>query len=61
MYGVMIDKRSGMVAYAVLSFGGFPGMDETYHPLSWKQLVYNEQYGGYLVNLSRDFLQGAPA
>jgi sporulation protein YlmC with PRC-barrel domain len=61
IYDVMIDKRSGMVAYAVLSFGGFLGLGENYHPLPWKQLAYSEQYGGYLVNLSRDFLRGAPA
>lgn len=61
IYDVMIDKRSGTVAYAVLSFGGFLGMGENYHPLPWKQLVYSEQHGGYLVNLSKDFLQAAPA
>ena len=61
IYDVMIDKRSGTVAYAVLSFGGFLGMGENYHPLPWKQLVYSEKHGGYLVSLSKDFLQGAPA
>jgi hypothetical protein len=30
---VMLDKRSGQVAYAVLSFGGFLGMGSRYHPL----------------------------
>jgi hypothetical protein len=29
---VMIDKISGKVAYAVLSFGGFLGMGEDYYP-----------------------------
>jgi sporulation protein YlmC with PRC-barrel domain len=32
---VAIDKRSGQVAYAVLSFGGFLGVGEKYHPLPW--------------------------
>jgi len=31
IYDVMIDKRSGQVAYAVMSFGGFLGMGESYH------------------------------
>jgi hypothetical protein len=29
---VMLDKASGKVAYAVLSFGGFLGMGEDYYP-----------------------------
>jgi sporulation protein YlmC with PRC-barrel domain len=28
---VMIDKRSGQVAYAVLSFGGFLGIGSNYY------------------------------
>ena len=30
---VMIDKTSGKVAYAVVSFGGFLGMGEDYYPM----------------------------
>jgi hypothetical protein len=30
---VMIDKRSGKVAYAVLSFGGFLGLGQDHNPL----------------------------
>ena len=33
---VMIDKVSGKVAYAVVSFGGFLGMGEEYFPMPWK-------------------------
>ncbi len=32
---VMINKRSGQVAYAVMSFGGFLGIGEDYYPLPW--------------------------
>jgi sporulation protein YlmC with PRC-barrel domain len=32
---VMIDKVSGKVAYAVLSFGGFLGMGDEHYPLPW--------------------------
>ena len=35
---VMIDKISGKVAYAVISFGGFLGMGEDYYPLPWPNL-----------------------
>ena len=32
---IMIDKLSGKVAYAVLTFGGFMGIGEDYYPLPW--------------------------
>ena len=57
----MVDKRSGQVAYAVLSFGGFLGMGQSYHPLPWKVLTYDTGKGGYVVDLSKDRLQNAPS
>jgi sporulation protein YlmC with PRC-barrel domain len=35
IHDIMLDKKSGNVAYAVMSFGGFLGMGEKYHPLPW--------------------------
>ena len=60
IYDVMIDKRSGKVAYAVMSFGGFLGMGEDYHPLPWSVLTYDTEQGGYVVNLDKESLEGAP-
>jgi len=57
---VMLDKISGKVAYAVLSFGGFLGMGEDYYPVPWATLKYDRNLGGYLVNLTRDKLEKAP-
>jgi hypothetical protein len=57
---VMIDKRNGKVAYAVLSFGGFLGMGQDYYPLPWSLLTYNENLGGYEVNVSEAQLNAAP-
>jgi sporulation protein YlmC with PRC-barrel domain len=57
---VMIDKRTGRVAYAVLSFGGFLGLGEDHYPLPWSLLSFNEKLGGYEVNISEDQLKGAP-
>lgn len=57
---VMLDKRSGQVKYAVMSFGGFLGIGEEYHPLPWNQLSYSEQFGGYVVSLDKNRLQGGP-
>ena len=57
---VMIDKISGKVAYAVLSFGGFLGMGEDYYPVPWPTLKYDTNLGGYRVNLTKDQLENAP-
>ena len=60
IYDVMIDKRSGQVGYAVMSFGGFLGMGESYHPLPWDVLDYDERQDGYVVDLDKERLQNAP-
>ena len=57
---VMIDKLSGKVAYAVLSFGGFLGMGEDYYPVPWSTLKYDTNLGGYRVNLTASQLEKAP-
>jgi uncharacterized protein YrrD len=58
---VMIDKVSGRAIYAVMSFGGFLGMGEKHHPLPWATLKYDMQKGGYVVNLDKKQLEGAPS
>jgi len=57
---VMIDKKSGNVAYAIMSFGGFLGIGNKYHPLPWSMLKYDTSKGGYVVSLSRSMLEKAP-
>jgi PRC-barrel domain len=57
---VMIDKISGKVAYAVVSFGGFLGMGEDYYPMPWVKLDYDTSLGGYRVDITEDQLKGAP-
>jgi len=57
---VMINKQSGRVAYAVLSFGGFLGMGEDHYPVPWSSLTYDRRLGGYKTSISKDKLKGAP-
>lgn len=38
---LMLEKVSGRVAYAVLSFGGLLGMGGEEHPIPWNQLTYD--------------------
>ena len=61
VHNFMVDKRSGQAEYAVMSFGGFLGIGESYHPLPWKVLTYDTNQGGYVVDLDKDMLEKAPS
>lgn len=57
---VILEKRSGRVAYAVLGFGGFLGIGEDHYPLPWAKLSYDETLGGYRTDITRDQVESAP-
>jgi PRC-barrel domain len=57
---LMIDKKSGQVSYAVLTFGGFLGMGEEFYPMPWHSLKYDTNIGGYRVGVTNKDLMGAP-
>jgi hypothetical protein len=58
---LMIDKLSGSVAYAVLSFGGFLGMAQKHAPIPWARLTYDPTLGAYHLDISQEELLSAPA
>lgn len=57
---LMLNKFNGRVAYAVMSFGGFLGIGERYHPLPWDVLTFDEAKRGYNIDLQRERLASAP-
>jgi len=57
---VMIDKVSGRVSYAVLSFGGFLGIGDEHYPLPWQSLKYDTDLVVYRTGTTETQLQGAP-
>ena len=61
IYNFMVDKASGQVAYAVMSFGGFLGLGERFYPLPWTALTYDPARGGYVVEVDRETLEKAPS
>lgn len=59
---IMLTKRGkGEVAYAVMSFGGFLGIGEKYHPLPWNVLDYDTGLGGYRVGALGETFREAPS
>lgn len=61
IYNFMVDKRSGQVEYAVMSYGGFLGLGQRYYPLPWRILSYDTREGGYKVDMSDRDLERAPS
>ena len=57
---VILEKRGGRVAYAVLSLGGFLGLGQDHYPLPWEKLTYDESLDGYRIDLTRDQIENAP-
>jgi sporulation protein YlmC with PRC-barrel domain len=58
---VVLDKQSNQIMFAALGFGGVLGLGEKYYPVPWSMLDYDENKGGYVVPLSKDRLENAPA
>ena len=53
IHNFMVDKCSGQVEYAVLRHGGgFLGLSESYCPLPWDMLTYDNREEGYRVDLT---------
>lgn len=61
IHSVMIGKRSGQVAYAVLSAGGWLGIGAHVHPLPWELLTYDVDLDGYVVGIGKEQLRNAPS
>lgn len=57
---LMIDKVSGQIAYAVMTFGGFLGIGAEEHPVPWKKLSYDTNLGGFVTDITEEQLTGAP-
>lgn len=57
---LMIDKVSGHVNYAVISFGGFLGLGHSHYPVPWRALTYSNELGGYRTNVTESQLRDAP-
>src|SRR5471030_485467 len=56
---LMIDKLSGKVSYAILSFGGFLGMGTSLLP--WARLSYSTRFEAYQLDIDDEELKRAPS
>jgi hypothetical protein len=57
---LMIDLRSGRVAYAVLSFGGILGVGDKLFAVPWSGMRLNHQNKVFILDVSKQRLEQAP-
>ena len=57
---LIIDKVSGRVIYAVMSFGGFLGLGHSHYPVPWAALKYDTSLGGFRTGITEQQLKDAP-
>jgi sporulation protein YlmC with PRC-barrel domain len=57
---VVIDPRTGKVAYAVVSFGGFLGMGEKLFAIPFSAFKYDVTKNEYVLDISKERLKAAP-
>ena len=58
---LIIEKVSGQVRFAVISFGGLLGMGSGHYPVPWPALTYDTSIPGYRAGITETQLRDAPA
>ncbi len=57
---LMIDLRSGRIACAVLSSGGFPGMGDKLFAIPWSAFNVDREEKKLVLNVKKETLEKAP-
>ena len=57
---IMLDVRSGRVAYAVLSSGGILGIGDKLHAIPWSALTLDTERKCFLLSVSSERIRNAP-
>ncbi len=60
IYDLMLDVESGIIAYAVLSFGGFLGMGDKLFAVPWGALRLDQAKKRFVLNVPKETLEKAP-
>jgi sporulation protein YlmC with PRC-barrel domain len=57
---IMLDMRTGKIAYAVLSFGGMMGLGEKLFAVPWQRLHLDTTRQRFVLDIEKSRLQNAP-
>lgn len=57
---LVIEKESGQIKVAVMSFGGILGIGKDTRPVRWDALSYETSLDGFVLNSGDDVFQNRP-
>jgi sporulation protein YlmC with PRC-barrel domain len=57
---IMLDVRSGRIAYAVMSVGGFLGIGEKYFAIPWRAFTMDTDNHRFILDVDKQRLENAP-
>lgn len=57
---IMIDRHTGNVAYAVLSFGGIMGVGDKLFAVPWEALSVDTSEHEFVIDVDKERLENAP-
>jgi sporulation protein YlmC with PRC-barrel domain len=57
---MVIDPRTGKVAYTVVAFGGFMSMGEKLFAIPFRAFDYNVTKNEYVLDVSKERMEAAP-
>jgi sporulation protein YlmC with PRC-barrel domain len=57
---IMLDVRSGRIAYAVMSVGGFLGIGEKYFAVPWRAFTMDTDQKAFILDVDKERLMKAP-
>jgi len=57
---IMLDVRSGRIAYAVLSAGGFLGIGEKFYAVPWQAFTMDTDQRAFILDVDKERLLSAP-
>lgn len=57
---IMLDMRTGKIAYAVMSYGGVFTLGEKLFAVPWEALTLDTVNKGFTLNIDKDRVDGAP-
>jgi sporulation protein YlmC with PRC-barrel domain len=60
IHELVIDAKSGRMAYAVLSFGGFLGMGTKLFAMPWSAFTFADKENKLVLNVDKEKLKSAP-
>jgi len=60
MQNFVIDMREGLIAFALVSFGGFLGITDKWFAIPWAALEWHPKTMRFILNMSEEVLKNAP-